>query len=504
MTNAQNIRIIFGLKLRQLRQKRGLKPKELAKKAGISVSYLNEIEKGKKYPTNRKVIALVEALQVSYEELVSPRLERNLAPVNELLNSNLLQLLPLEKFGISIEDLVDIIASSPAKVSAFIQTLIEIGRNYEMRLEQFHFAALRSYQQMHDNYFEEIENQVQCFLEEFKLAEHTSIPVSNLHHILTQHYQYTIDEHTLQQHPELRSVRSVWVRQRETSHLLVNNNLTDTQKAFQLGKELGYQYLAIANRPITTTQLKVASFDQLLNNFKASYFASALLINQQHLIAAVQQLFASETWKGNYFLHLMQHYQVSPETFMHRLTNILPRFFGLNQLFFLRFENKIHTEIYNITKELHLTQRHNPHGNEINEKYCRRWITINVLKELKQLQQQKQSKGPIIRVQRSKYINSNREYFCITIARAMYPTPDTNSSVTIGLLVNEQLKQKVKFWNDPKVLVRLVNETCQRCGLVDCVERAAPPNVLDKQAKMKRMEDVVAHLVKQFQLKEVS
>ena len=67
----QNTKIIFGLKLKQLRQEKELSFKDLAKSADMSVSYLNEIEKGKKYPKKDKIDALAEALNVDAEELIS-------------------------------------------------------------------------------------------------------------------------------------------------------------------------------------------------------------------------------------------------------------------------------------------------------------------------------------------------------------------------------------------------------------------------------------------------
>ncbi|MEE8433622.1 MAG: helix-turn-helix transcriptional regulator, partial [bacterium] len=54
----ENIPVIFGLKLRQLREVRGLGLKELSKLAHISPSYMTEIEKGKKYPKADKIMQL--------------------------------------------------------------------------------------------------------------------------------------------------------------------------------------------------------------------------------------------------------------------------------------------------------------------------------------------------------------------------------------------------------------------------------------------------------------
>ena len=44
------IKTVFGLKLRQQRQKKNWSLQDLADKTKLSKSYLNEIENGKKYP----------------------------------------------------------------------------------------------------------------------------------------------------------------------------------------------------------------------------------------------------------------------------------------------------------------------------------------------------------------------------------------------------------------------------------------------------------------------
>ena len=153
-------RIVFGLKIKQLRQSRGLSFGEFADKTGMSMSYLNEIEKGKKYPKEDKIELLAKVLGVSVDTLISPSLSKNLAPLGDLLNSNFLNELPLELFGIDFQKLVELIAEAPTKVGAFISTLVELGRTYAVREENFYFRALRAYQELHNNYFEEIEEEI--------------------------------------------------------------------------------------------------------------------------------------------------------------------------------------------------------------------------------------------------------------------------------------------------------------------------------------------------------
>ena len=59
--NEEKLRFILGFKLKNLRQVADLSLKEASSIAGISISYLSEIEKGKKYPKTEKLLALASA-----------------------------------------------------------------------------------------------------------------------------------------------------------------------------------------------------------------------------------------------------------------------------------------------------------------------------------------------------------------------------------------------------------------------------------------------------------
>ena len=80
------IKIIFGLKLKQIRAEKNLSLFGLSKLSGLSKSYLNEIENGKKYPKPDKISILSEKLDVPYDQMVSLKLDKNLAPIGDLLH----------------------------------------------------------------------------------------------------------------------------------------------------------------------------------------------------------------------------------------------------------------------------------------------------------------------------------------------------------------------------------------------------------------------------------
>ncbi len=490
----QNAKIIFGLKVKQLRLEKQLSFANLSAASGMSVSYLNEIEKGKKYPKAGKLATLANTLEVSVEELTSTKLSKNLEPVGELLQSNFLSELPLDMFGIELSKVAEIIANSPLRVGAFISTLVELARNYALREENFYHGAMRAYQELHHNYFEEIEDIVAQVTEKHKLGE-LGLPVSPalLERILTDHFGYSIDPEGLQEYPDLINLRSVYVPKKK--RLLLNQNLTDIQKAFQYSKELAFNCLSLKDRANTSSLLRVNSFDQVLNHFKASYFATAILLPRDIFLEDLRKFFNNSTWDGEAFIGLMRKYNASPEMLFQRLTNLIPRFFGLQKLFFLRFVHQPRTDRFVLDKELHLEGKHHPHSNGLSEHYCRRWLGLTLLKDLYTMQQTGKYVGTIVGAQRSRYFGTEDEYLCFTLARPASPTPDQNVSVTIGLLVNDELKEKVKFFEDVSIAFREVNRTCERCAIEDCKDRASEATFIKRRESRRRLQDALKEVL---------
>ncbi len=491
-TRTQNERILFGLKVKQLRQDKGMSFSDLSKKARISVSYLNEIEKGKKFPKADKLAALSAALDVEAEELTSQELSQNMAPVGELLKSNFLNELPLDLFGIELSKVAEIIANAPVRVGAFISTLLELSRNYALKEENFYFGALRAYLELHNNYFEELEKAAQRFMELYELPDNRPLPVARLREILETRFDYDIIDNGLDAYPELAKLRSLFIA--KDKQLLLNGTLTPMQQAFQFGKELGFEMLQLKERASTSSLLRGRVFEEVINHSKAIYFSVALHLPLQSIIDDMKAFFARKRWDGEAFLSIMKRYEASPEMYYHRLTNILPRYFGMDKLFFLRFLHDPETDTFDVDKELHLNRRHHPHSNGLFEHYCRRWVALSLLKDLHQMQREGKYVDNIVRAQRSRYYGTQDEYLCLTIARPGYPTPNRNVSVTIGILITPEIEQRIGFLDDPAIQRRIVNKTCERCALRDCEVRAAKPVIVDKREEWKKIQARLAEL----------
>ena len=485
------IRLIFGLKLKQIRTEKKLSLFGLAKLTGLSKSYLNEIEKGKKYPKTDKILLLSEELDVPYDHLVSLKLDKNLAPIGEILKSKILKEIPLELFGIQEKNLIDIIANAPAKVNAFISTIIEISQNYNLTRESFFLASLRSYQEAHNNYFDDIEDHVEAFAKSYHLNLEEIINSKDLEEILIEEFGYNIDNNELSKHNNLMELRNIYIPSKKT--LLISNDISEAQKTFIYAKELAYNHLNIANRLYTFPWVKFDDFDQVLNNFLASYFAGALIIPKKTLIDRLNSFFEIDRWNNDKFFEIMNSYNCSEESFYQRLTNILPKFFHIKNLFFLRFTHKLGSPKFRLTKELHITQQQTPHANRNNEHYCRRWVSIQSIKDL-----EKTNISSSFGLQISSYENSENEYLVLSSATSDPFRKELNRSISIGFLISPHLKKKLKFINNSQIPIKEVGVTCETCSLNNCDVRVAEPSRLERQLEYENIDQTVTEILNNY------
>ena len=78
-----------------------------------------------------------------------------------------MQRFPFEEFGFEAGDLVNLLTRKPDKASALLHGILEVGRRYDLGEEEFLRAALRSYQELHENYFPDLEDAAVQFRAEF-------------------------------------------------------------------------------------------------------------------------------------------------------------------------------------------------------------------------------------------------------------------------------------------------------------------------------------------------
>ncbi len=496
MQGDANVRVIFGMKLRQFREQLGYTLKTLAHKTGLSPSYLTEIEKGKKYPKAEKILQLAQALELSFDDLVSLKLGNELHPLTGLLDSPLMQQFPFQLFGITSRDVLDLVTRSPNEASTLIRTLGEIAASYDMRVEHFFYAALRSYQEAHQNHFADLEEAADVFATEQGWDRTQPLTDVVLREVLTEVYGYVLDDTTLDAYPKLQGFRSV-LADGDPPRLLLNSKLLPAQKAFVLGREMGYRYLGLHERATTSSPSEVRSFVQVLNDFKASVFAGALLMSQTDLTADLEHFFARPQWNETAFLQMLTRYNATPEMFFYRLSELIPTSLQLPQLHFLRLHTDVGSQRYHLTKHLNMSQLPLPHGLGLHEHYCRRWLSVRVLRQLEKRQQHGGEQAPVVGVQRSHFVGDETEYFCISLARPLVLKPATNTSVTLGFRIDDAFKKQVRFWDDPAIPCVEINETCERCPLseVACCERAVPATFYQREQAIASRNDTLKDLL---------
>ncbi|MCQ4035272.1 helix-turn-helix domain-containing protein [Kaistella montana] len=486
MTNDGNfIKTVFGLKLKQQRQKKNWSLQDLANETGMSKSYLNEIENGKKFPKHDKIIHISEKLGCSYDDLVSTKLDKSLAPFTEILQSDFFKEIPLELFGINKSNLISIISDAPKKVTAFINTLIEISQNYNLGKERFYFAVLRSFQELYDNYFPEIEEKAQSYFIENQL--NAKPKAEDFEQLLIQSFGYEIRTMNFENFGASGKLRSLFIPEKKL--LLLNEMLSEDQRTFIFAKEIGFNVLNLNPRPNTYSWLDFTSFESLLNNFHAAYFAGCLLIPKDAVTEKLNDFFQSKEWEPEVFDQLIQEFTNSPETFYYRLTNILPPELGIKDLFYLCFTKKKNSDKIQIFKELHLNQQQAPHANATNEHYCRRWIAVKNLVSLKENEK-------LTDAQISHYKDSGLSYLVISTSQKNPFSDGTNRSYCLGILLNTNSLKKIKFAKSDRIKTINVGVTCETCSISDCEVRQAPPIRLEKELFNEEMKKSIEKIRK--------
>ena len=479
LMSEENLKIIFGIKIKSYRTHLGFSLQELSKKTTIAVSYLSEIESGKKYPKPEKLIRLAQALGVDYDILVSTKVSKDLDPFAALINSDLVRQFPFHLFGISASDILGLFKNSPENAHAFLQTFLQISRAYDMSLENFLFAALRTYVRQCNNYFPDLENLANRYSSSLELDSQTP-SFSQLKKILQEKHGYTVEETELTEHLDLNGFRSVL---RGSDLLSINGKLLSSQKAFILAREIGFVEMDIRERPLTSSWIKVQSFNQLVNNFKASYFGGALLLQQDRVARDVKRLLERPQWDGDSFLELLDLYQATPEMFLHRMSQLLPGVFGLTKVFYFRFVDEADRPSTILTKELNMTDSLISYGLGINEHHCRRLLPLRLLKKMRH------NMMPIaVGAQKVEFVKSGDSFLLLSMARSLSLSKTGRSAIAVGIKIEKNSKSAIKFIDDPGIGVEKVSESCERCPLTDCNERVVEASLIGKQNSLEKRE----------------
>lgn len=490
------LRLILGVKLRSLRQSQGLGLKDVSGRAGLSVSYLSEIEKGKKYPKPDKLVDLAHALGVAYDDLVSLRVDKGLDPVKSAIDSPLVRSFPFELFGVDPEAMIALLAGADDKADALVRAVTDMTRAYDARVEDFLLAALRAYQQIHGNTFPDLEAVADRLRDEIGATDSGTLRAA------LEQRGYRIDTERLTSDPALATFRqALGADTGDGPTLYVNGALQPEQLAFLYARELAFLALGSEHRPASSPWVRVDRFEQVLDNFQGSYVAGALLLPAAEVDAALTDLAEAPAWDPSAVEAMLARFQATPEMLFHRLTQRAPAALGLEELYLLRFHHRTVTDQFVLTKAFNLSGVPVPYGVEADEHDCRRWPSLQALAELDRRQARAAGRGetddePVVMAQRQRFVGTEAEgagseFVVITIARPLALRPGVNSAVSLGLRRTSSSARRIRFWDDPAMPRLDVGLTCERCPISDCRVRAAPASVLQSRELRDRRQSAL-------------
>ena len=447
----------IGPKIKAFRRQIGMQANKLAEELGISPSYLNLIEKGKRKIDGDLLINVCEKLRIELSDLTSKtdlNLEHN---ISELLSDDLFE--DLDILGPEVKDLV----STNPKIA---KALIKLGDNFKQkdheivnkvenisgkiidsRKAAFPGEVISDFLQENKNFFPKLENFANIIFEKVKQNNRTRyIALCNF---LKDEYGITVKDVI----PEEGKPFSKIYKAKEKELFLSDYLSIETKKlhaAAQISlegasKEID-EYLSTFNFP--SDEAKKLTRVALLN-----YCGAAILMPYK--------LFHKECKELKYDLELLQNtFATSFEQVAHRVTCLQdPKLPGI-PFHFLRVD-----VAGNISKRFSLS------GIEI-PRYggaCPRWNVYSAF-----------SRPGVIQAAVSKMTNGEK-YVCIakTVEKGIGRYGQKKSILSIGLGCEAKFAKDFVYTenldlNDKKSELP-IGVSCRTCDRLDCSQRAFPP-----------------------------
>ena len=334
---------------------------------------------------------------------------------------------------------------------------------------------------MHENYLEDSEAFAKNLREELGWKPDYIPSAETLADLLRQRYDYRIVYGGLDEHPAFAGLERVFLPTDRS--LLLVSTLAERDLRYHFAKEIGHQVLGLEKRSLTAPMLQVKGFDMALAHARANAFAAALLLPAAQVDAEIKVFFGTGEAELNVFGRLLNHYKVTPELLLDRLTAMLPRFRDIKSLFLFKLVEAENGEI-NLTRELHIGNRHRPHATGLLEHYCRRWIGTQMLVKGRDRLQ--------TGVQIEQFVGSEDQYLVLALSDKQHD--GRRQAVCLGLPMSTELEATIPSIVRADLKHRLVSNTCERCSIMDCQVRAAAPVVALARQQRKDAQDTIDEL----------
>ncbi len=447
----------IGPKIKSFRRQLGLQANKLSEQLGISASYLNLIESGKRKIDGDLLLKVCEELKIELSDLTNKSDLNLVNDISELLDDKLFE--DLDIVGPEVKDLVN---TNPKIAKA----LIKLGDNFKQkdheiinkvenlsgkiidsRKTAFPGEVISDFLQEKKNYFPKLEEFANSVFE--KVQKNNRTRYVALCEFLKTEYSITVKDVI----PDEGKPFSKIFDKNKKELLLSDYNSLETKKlhaAAQIAQEGAMKeindYLSEFKFP--TEESKRLTQIALLN-----YCGAAILMPYK--------LFHSECKKLKYDLELLQNtFATSFEQVAHRVTSLQdPKLPGI-PFHFLRVD-----VAGNISKRFSLS------GIEI-PRYggaCPRWNVYSAF-----------SRPGVIQAAVSKMTNGEK-YVCIarTVEKGVGRYGQKKSMLSIGLGCEAKYAKDFVYTenlslSDKKTEIP-IGVSCRTCDRLDCSQRAFPP-----------------------------
>ena len=458
----------IGSKVRKERRSKGLSQSDLSKILGISASYLNLIESGRRTITVPLLIKIGNELGLSLKDLTIESNKRLLSDVMDVLSNEL-----FEDLDITNHDTTEFISNNPNIAKALLalnDTYRSLRDDTQNRLEALDIESsvkenkssrlpveiVSDFLQENKNYFDSLEKKAESIRQKIYFEEghrtigHTLIQyLSNEHNTKIKVITLEEDEKSIKRYDQKKNT------------LFVSEMLNYSSRNFYLAYQIAFfEGEEDINKIINTNKISLQDVVNLLKISLLNYLASAILMPYNDFLITAK--------KFRYDVELlMHHFATSFEQVTHRLTNLQkPGNEGI-PFHFLKTDNA-----GNVSKRFSLSGIHIPrHGGA-----CPRWNVYSAF-----------SSPGKINTQISR-MPDGKVYFCIARAfeKGIEKYGAIKSFVSIGLGCDMRYAKELTYADgmdlQNKQLETPIGISCRICPRIDCEQRAFPP--IDKDLKL--------------------
>ena len=455
--NMSQIDLKIGPKIKSFRRQLGLQANKLAEQLGISASYLNLIESGKRKIDGDLLLKVCEELKIELSDLTNKSDLNLVNDISELLDDKLFE--DLDIVGPEVKDLVN---TNPKIAKA----LIKLGDNFKQkdheiinkvenlsgkiidsRKTAFPGEVISDFLQEKKNYFPKLEEFANNVFE--KVQKNNRTRYVALCEFLKTEYSITVKDVI----PDEGKPFSKIFDKNKKELLLSDYNSLETKKlhaAAQIAQEGGMEEI---NNYLSEFKFPTEESKRLTQIALLNYCGAAILMPYK--------LFHSECKKLKYDLELLQNtFATSFEQVAHRVTSLQdPKLPGIS-FHFLRVD-----VAGNISKRFSLS------GIEI-PRYggaCPRWNVYSAF-----------SRPGVIQAAVSKMTNGEK-YVCIarTVEKGVGRYGQKKSMLSIGLGCEAKYAKDFVYTenlslSDKKTEIP-IGVSCRTCDRLDCSQRAFPP-----------------------------